>query len=428
MRLFDSYLNSIAEIIKEKQQVKSFSEYAADSKIPRYFEKSYLTETAGLQRSNERNKVLIEFDNSQLTRLFGPNPNSFNETTIGSHPDFEDLGYHEYVNHYCVSMFMDIKGSTRLNEKYNLIQIRKIKDTVLTLAIHIASHFGAHIHRLQGDGIFLQFVRKEQKEEDAVINALNAASILTHFISTDLARILDNEGVKPLRVRIGIDLGYKDDVIWSHYGIPGCSELTTTSLHTDLAAKLQAKAESNGILVGSNIKDILDIKDEFCQTCHENGETDYYIYQGFINYKKYKFNWLNYLNTFDFTIRNSHTLEINEPNIKLICKIYKPYSENPIEYFQNSAAIDKEYNIRYEIMENEHKYFKKDWETIEWKAVNSGEEAKEAGQLNHDFEKKYVDSIFCETKAAYLGHHHVECTIKRRHSENIKLKFPIFVK
>ncbi|WMJ74749.1 hypothetical protein RCC89_16465 [Cytophagaceae bacterium ABcell3] len=427
MKLFDNYLNSISDIVSENR-VQNYANFSGTSQVSKYA-KAMLNESFLTSKSITSNKVLIEFDKNQLTTLFGLNPFSFSETKIGSHPDFQHLQYHEFENHYCVSMFMDIKGSTRLNEKYSLFQIRKIKDTILTLAIHVASHFGGHVHRLQGDGIFLQFVRKGQSEQDAVINALNTATILTHFISSDLAEIFHSTGVQPLRVRIGIDIGYKDDVLWSHYGIPGCSELTTTSLHTDLAAKLQAKAKSNGILVGSNVKEILDIKDEFCQTCYDNNEKqDYYIYQGFKNYRKFNFNWENYLNSFDFVKKKFNRIEIEEPRIRIKCKVKNCENGEVKVYFQNSNAIKKGSDIEFSLAENEHLYFRKDWEKIEWKAVNSGKEARDANELTHDFGGIYKNKTTCLTRAGYVGHHYVECVIKRNHSDNLRIRFPIFVK
>jgi hypothetical protein len=194
MKLFDKYLNGISDIVN-KDEVKRFSSFIGNENMPDYFEKGIVNESLELQKSNTNNKVLIEFDKDQLTTLFGENPNSFHMNIIGTHPDFSDIKHHEYSNYYCVTMFMDIKGSTRLNEKYSLLEIRKIKDTILTLSIHVASHFGGHIHRLQGDGVLIQFVRKGQKEQDAVINALNTASVLTHFVSNDLANIFNNNGV-----------------------------------------------------------------------------------------------------------------------------------------------------------------------------------------------------------------------------------------
>lgn len=429
MRLFDNYYNGISDILN-KGNTRSFS-FSGEENVPSYFEKGTVNESIAVQASaNVNNKVLIEFDKNQLTNLFGENKSSFASNTIGSHPDFLNIKHNEYERHYCVSMFMDIKGSTRLNEKYTLLEIRKIKDTILTLAIHVAGHFGGHIHRLQGDGIFIQFVRKGLSEQDAVINALNTAAILTHFISNDLAQVFEDNGVKPLSVRTGIDLGFKDDVIWSHYGIPGCSELTTTSLHTDLAAKLQSQAKSNGICVGGNIRDVLDFDLQFCKNLFDgNGAVDYYIYKGVKNYRKFEFNWVGYLNSFDFTKLNSsgNGVEIIEPRFTLRCIVTKSGTFDSYLYYQNSGAIPKESDIEYTLLENGNDYFKKDFDSISWNAHNFGKEAKVAGQEKHDFGGRYKNSIHCSTSAAYTGHHYVECIITRPNSNNLKIKFPIFV-
>lgn len=429
MKLFNNYLTGLSNIIN-KEKVRSLSPFSDSSNSPGYFEKGVVNESFELQKTNSQNKVLIEFDKTQLENLFGKNSQSFTGNTFGTHPDFENIDYHEYENHYCVSMFMDIKGSTGLIEKYSLLEIRKIKDTILTLAIHVSSHFGGHVHRLQGDGIFIQFVRKGTPPQNSVINALNAASVLTHFISADLATIFSNNGVSPLSVRIGIDLGQKEDVIWSHYGVPGCSELTTTSLHTDLAAKLQAKAQANGILIGANIQNILDIKSTFCKDIKkEDGSIDYYIYEGTKNYRKFDFDWVEYLNSFDFLKlqSNGKNLEIEEPSIRITCTISDEDDANSVIYHQNSAAIKKGSKIKYSLEENGHAYYKREFETIEWKAFNSGKEAREANQETHDFSGVSKNKNICKTTAQFTGHHYVEAIIKRKHTQNKRVKFPIFV-
>src|SRR5699024_9622559 len=97
-------------------------------------------------------------------------------------------------------------------------------------------------------------------------------------------------------------------------------------------------------------------------------------------------------------------------------------------YHQNSNAIKKGSIIVYSIVLNGNQYYKKAWETIEWKAFNSGKEAKDAKELIHDFNGKNRNQVTCHTNAGYVGHHYVECVIKRNHSDNLKLRFPIFVK
>ena len=256
-----------------------------------------------------------------------------------------------------------------------------------------------------------------------------------NFVSYDLSDIFNSVGINPLKIRVGIDLGYSDDVIWSHYGVPGCSELTTTSFHTDLAAKLQSDAISNGIYVGGNIKEILDIKDEFCADIkNKQGEIDYYIYQGeYKNYRKYEFKWITYLNSYDFTKINESKkgVDIEMHLLRLHCIISDEYGVKEQIYFQNSLAIKKDWNIKYSLMDyssgNPKEYSIKPYESIEWKAFNSGKEAYEKNALTHNFSGKYNNLIYCETTAAYRGHHFVECKIKIEHMSPTILRFSIFV-
>ena len=72
-------------------------------------------------------------------------------------------------------------------------------------------------------------------------------------------------------------------------------------------------------------------------------------------------------------------------------------------------------------------FVKQTFERVEWYAFNSGNEASNQKQLKHDFGKEYLGKTYCETSAAYLGHHHVECKVIREHSENENVTFPIFV-
>ena len=72
-------------------------------------------------------------------------------------------------------------------------------------------------------------------------------------------------------------------------------------------------------------------------------------------------------------------------------------------------------------------YIKQNYERIEWYIRNSGKEARDNESLNLDLNKLYLNKNYCETTAAYLGHHYVECKIIRDHSPTEKLTFPIFV-
>ncbi len=97
------------------------------------------------------------------------------------------------------------------------------------------------------------FGGKNITKQTSVDNALMAASFVSYFVKNDLKNLFDEQGVNRIYTRIGIDFGNTNDTLWHNAGIGECSEVTTTSLHTSLSCKMQAQADSNGIVVGDNI-------------------------------------------------------------------------------------------------------------------------------------------------------------------------------
>ncbi|MGW1454521.1 adenylate/guanylate cyclase domain-containing protein [Salegentibacter agarivorans] len=379
-------------------------------------------------------KTILEFDSSQLKKYFGPNSYSFDTISIGNHPDFKFLQENETIKHHCVSMFVDIKGSTRLQLKYSLEEVRIIKDTLLTLCINVVSHFGGHVHRLQGDAAFVQFVRKDHNPNDSIINALNAASVLCQAVSEDLSAAFESYGLDPIKIRVGIDYGADEQVMWSHYGISNCNELTTTSIHTDLAAKLQHKASINSIRIGKNLVDAIEMKEDYFSTPTQitDGlpqEDRYIIKSPELNYRQFDFQWKKYLKSFSFYQQKADgKLEIVENDFQLNASIYLPDEENfSTSYYENNSAIPKGNLIKYQLMYKGFEYHRKPQEGIIWEAYNSGAEAKAAKEEVHSFENFYVNRTYCIAHAGYHGNHYLKCTIQRDHSSNIVLKFPIYV-
>ncbi|MFA9370457.1 MAG: hypothetical protein ACERIH_02005 [Labilibaculum antarcticum] len=435
MRLFDSYLTELDDVFSRKVDVtpkmlKEQRNYKGSIKKSVHF--SALAGVSNeLPAEIEGPKVLFKYDKKYLEKYFGTNIHAFEKIKIGDHPDFEDLDDESYLNHHCVSVFVDIKGSTRLIEKYSLLEVRLIKDSLLTLAIQVANQFGGHVHRLQGDGIFLQFVRRDQNQNDAIINALNASSILTQFVSVDLKGIMSQYGLRPLKIRTGIDFGESEKVLWSYYGIPGCRELTTTSLHTDMAAKLQGKANDNSILIGDNIRKTLDFRKDFYSIFEtkESREKVFYISRQF-TYPFYVFNWEDYLLSLPFVKKNSNgvDLELYEKEISIVCYISNEDGSSAERYYPNSRSIPKNKSIKFYLKRNGADFnMYPNEKRIEWYAFNSGQEAEDAEMLNHDYHKLFINKTSCDSTAAYLGHHYVECRIVKAFGQNERVIFPIFV-
>ena len=441
MKLFENYLTGIDYVLENKSEFeiykgKNVTQLLMDSKA-RSFNGSALNMFSAerqLAVYDDSSKAILTVDKNELERYFGPNKLSFPQITIGKHPDFENLGYNDIENHYCVSMFVDIKGSTKLALTHSLEEVRLIKDSLLTLCIHVANFFGGHVHRLQGDAAFIQFVRRGEHPNDSIINALNASSVLCQFVSTDLATLFEQRSLNPIKIRVGIDYGQTDKVLWSYYGIHGCNELTTTSLHTDLAAKLQAKADNNSIRIGKNVVDTLDLPEELYSTPtkSENGKNipDYYILQSTqLNYNQYVFDWTNYLNGFDFFKKNNFgKLEINQNIYSISCEIDDMTNSGAQKYYQNSHSIPKGNSLKFKLLRNGIPYFVTESDSIIWEVFNRGKEATLDKNLKLDFDGTYNNKNYCVLVSAYLGNHILKCTIKRKFStDNIVLKFHVFV-
>src|SRR5690606_523932 len=144
---------------------------------------------------------------------------------------------------YIVSVFIDISNSTSLFREYEPETILIITNTIQRAAIHTCVTFGGYVHRLEGDGLFVYFGGKGIDKKDATIKAITAASMFTYFVKNDLKKIFDHEGIEDISTKIGMDFGDDDKVLWAKAGIGDCSEITTYSLHTSLASKMQKWAK-----------------------------------------------------------------------------------------------------------------------------------------------------------------------------------------
>lgn len=430
MSLFGNYKTELENVLGKK---------------PGYLEKGMRAAYAMLGESRNfsstpstfepKSKTILEIDSSQLEKYFGPNAYSFDSVSIGNHPDFHDLEENQTLKHHCVSMFVDIKGSTRLQLKYSLGEVRLIKDTLLTLCINIVTHFGGHVHRLQGDAVFVQFVRKDENPNNSIINALNAGSVICQAVSEDLSSAFENYGLDPIKIRVGIDYGPNDKVMWSHYGIQNCNELTTTSIHTDLAAKLQHKASNNSIRIGENIVDALEMREDYISTptIVKSGikVDDRYILQSAeLNYRQFDFNWKKYLKSFSFYKESGNgKLELKNNRYTLVASIYDENDEdNAVQYFENNFAIPKDKKIRFELRFNNVPYYRKSNERIRWEVYNYGQEAKLAEDERNNLKNYFDNKTYCCADTVYHGNHYLKCTITRgEFLDNVIIKFPIYV-
>lgn len=383
----------VTESLRQKK-VASFSELSKSASLPDEYRPVKLQIRKLVGKSSEPHPVII-----------------------GTHPDFVHLEHGGYENHYIVSVFVDIKGSTELAIKIaDLHEVKSFKDGLITSVIDIFTAFDGHIHRLHGDAVFAFFGRKDMKKSLAIIDALNAATFLQQFCEKRLNKLFREKKYPELKIRIGIDFGDDDDVLWAKYGIDNCSEITTTSLHTDLAAKLQSRATDNGIMIGDNVKQFIDLPEEF----YVNQEN--YVFETVgMKYRMWQFSWDRYLSRFLFNPERVETQTYKAgKNFQLQC-FYKITKDSTWkEYYPNSYPLSKKYDLEFRLSNIGFPHDK-----IRWYVNNRG---KEASQSDLNFETDNCrDLTICLRKTAYTGHHYMKCEIGNQGRTVAKEYFGIYI-
>ena len=291
-KLYKNYSDSIKELLLNGQRRGTF-------------EKSFSNFT-GIAGTEKLPSILSESKDESLFKSL----ESLNSVTgkaakyhekPGAHPDFSHLKQTNGIEyHYITSMFVDIKNSTALFKKYNPWTVANITSTIQRAAIHTSWYFDGFVQRYHGDGLFVYFGGKNTTMQQSITNAINTASFLSYFIQSDLKNLFSEQGVDEIYTRIGIDTGKEEDVLWYMAGIKDCSEITTCSLHTSLAYKMQANAMSNGIMVGDNVKDYSNLETKYfsIKKNPSTGVEERYIFQipdENYHYTQWQLNWESYI-------------------------------------------------------------------------------------------------------------------------------------
>lgn len=254
--------------------------------------------TNSYQLSQAQDKALFE-SLSPLNEASGKKVNY--HLRPGAHPDFPitDESAHEY--HYIVSAFIDVKRSTSLFKKYNPITVANIISKIQRVAVHTTWQHDGYIQRYHGDGLFAYFGGKNVPVQTAVAQALKANSFISHFMRNDLKNLFNEQGIENINTRIGIDTGEAEDTLWYKAGMGDCSEVTTCSIHTSLAAHMQSEANGNGIVVGDNIKKHASLdQDLYDYVRDDKGNVSYafQIPEESYNYSQWHFKWERFIKTF----------------------------------------------------------------------------------------------------------------------------------
>lgn len=281
--------------------------------------------------------------------------NGINNTPIGGHPDFNYLEKQDNNSelHHVTTLFLDIKNSTRLGLLYDLEDVFHIKNTILQFTAEIVRAFDGVVHRFMGDALLAYFGRKTIKAEDTCMSALSCAVIVQKVMQQVIVPFLERKqiDVSHLGIRIGVDFGNDNEVLWKAYGYTGVYEVTATSIYVDRASKLQSMAKKNTILIGNNLKEFLDLPEIVLEALRDNEDkivpylkpnlTDRNGTQ--CNYKIYQIKTDNFLDLLPIPIEGKNRNYIFNQNVSWSASV------NDQKYSSLGKSLDKGGNIKFEI-------------------------------------------------------------------------------
>lgn len=315
------------------------------------FESTASLENFSMEDSN--NVAIANFGIQEKIRtLFGKKGQG--KIRIGGHPDFEHLANTaDQQKGFTVSLFIDIKGSTRLGLIYSPEEVFFIKNNIIRCAIETIQAFDGHVHRIMGDAVLAFFRADGESARDSAIDAINCGTYLVEFMkelvlpNLQLHNLNENVGI-----RVGIDYGKDQDVLWGMYGYRGASEVTATSFFVDVAAKLQQSAPRNRVMIGQSIKELLDLHMGVIEhRFDKKGEeriVQKYISPNYTDENKKSINYEQYVIS-----HKSYLKLLPKPqdsnNAIIVSSSIKANSSTPSTQSYNSCAksIDKPYGIEF---------------------------------------------------------------------------------
>ena len=239
----------------------------------------------------------------------------------------------------------------------------------------------------------MAFFRSRQNEqhdtlENSVIDAINCAAyfieVMNEIVKPQIKEVADEN----IGIRIGIDLGETNYVLWGNYGIPGVNEVTATSFFVDIASKLQHKAPKNSIMLGQNLVEKLGLTvNDYLTYKLKDGQPDRYIIdftsknQSRLRYKQYLLNQSKYFSILPHGLKPSRI------------KVVISYSNDELglvnrkDYFNCSSVIPKGKWVKFHATFCEE--YGEHYESLKFKfrVVNNGLDAsKKDNYDNHETE------------------------------------------
>lgn len=252
-RMFEDFFESVNTQSTSVALAKSASMESMDSHL--------ILESLQSLPAGPQEEFLLQ---TQIRPNFGKH--GVNNSPIGTHPDFITLeGTATTKNHYTCTLFVDIKGSTRLSILYDLDFVFKFKNAVIQTCVEIIRSLDGHVHRFMGDAVMAFFGGNSTTKEDAVSDAINCSITLRVILEESIKPWMERKGLdaKDFGFRVGCDFGDDNEVLWGSFGYKNVGEVSATGLPVDMASKLQGLADKNQTMLGQGLLDFVDWPEKY---------------------------------------------------------------------------------------------------------------------------------------------------------------------
>lgn len=370
---------------------------------------------------------------SRIRPLFGKY--GLNKTPIGTHPDFLDF---EKTNnftkkHYICTLFVDIKGSTRLSLLYPLENVYQFKNAVIKTSIETIRSFDGYVHRIMGDAVMAFFGGKNIEKENAIANAINCIVVLRAILEESIKPWMKKNGMdeRHFGFRIGCDFGDDEEVLWGGFGYKNVGEFSATGLQVDMASKLQHLAKKNQAMLGQNLFDYINWPEKYSaiKKSQKNGSIKNFpiVVPNITNSNgdpiNYQMRLLAYYKILEFNaLPRSLRQQITQSNVidhsAIAYKCFVVENGDKLEYISASRFLEKHKSLLFVVRAStRHRIFFP--LKVAFKKTNHGPDTPEYERDIEQSEKiKYIKScsnIFAkaelEEATLYRGLHTMKCEI-----------------
>jgi adenylate cyclase len=175
---------------------------------------------------------------------------------------------------------VDMRHSTTIASRLNLVQQRFYYETFLNEMIAVLEDFGGSPFKTGGDCLIGFF--PETSGFQWADNVILCGLMMIQVVENNLSPYVESKGFPKLECRIGADYGEVQPIKFKSDRIPFDFDVIGNVLN--FAAKIQGEAETNQMFIGQNLAELIYTNFRLC--CEEKGtlkDTDYkFLY---VNYR-----------------------------------------------------------------------------------------------------------------------------------------------